>query len=81
MMKGKNKNTLPSKDLIQIQCRNQKLYRKAKAKRIQHCQTSFTTNAKGTSLGEKGKDILETRRLQNGKNHWQIQRKGRKSSP
>ena len=32
-----------------------KLYRQAKAKRIQHHQTSFTTNAKGTSLGRKHK--------------------------
>ena len=29
-------------------------YRRAKAKRIQRHQTSFTTNAKGTSLGRKG---------------------------
>lgn len=32
---------------------NQKLYRQVKAKRIQHHQTSFTTIAKGTSLGGK----------------------------
>ena len=31
------------------------LYRQAKAKRIQHHQTSFTTNDKGTSLGRKRK--------------------------
>ena len=39
--------------------RNQKLSRQAKVKRIQHHQTSFTTNAKGTSLGRKrgGKDL------------------------
>ena len=39
VMKGKEptaKSTLPSKDLIQIQWRYQKLYRQAKAKRIQH---------------------------------------------
>ena len=47
--------TLPSKDLIQIRWRNQKLYRQAKVKRIQHHQTSFTTNAQGTSLGRKQK--------------------------
>ena len=35
--------------------RNQKLYRQAKVKRIQHHQTSFTTNARGTSLGRKHK--------------------------
>ena len=57
VMKGKNliENTLPSKTLIQIWQRNQKLSRQAKVKRIQHHQTSFTTNAKGTSLGRKHK--------------------------
>ena len=30
-----------------------KFFRQAKVKRIQHHQTSFTTNAKGTSLGRK----------------------------
>ena len=49
------KITLPGKDLIQIRWRNQKLYRQAKAKRIQHHQTSFATNAKGTSLSGKEK--------------------------
>ena len=49
------KITLPSEDLIQIRWRNQKLYRQAKAKRIQHHQTSSTTNAKGTSLSGKHK--------------------------
>ena len=34
---------------------NQKLYRQAKAKRIQHHSISFTTNATGTSLGRKHK--------------------------
>ena len=38
------KITLPGKDLIWIQRRNQKLYRQAKAKRIQHHQTSSTTS-------------------------------------
>ena len=54
------KNTLPRKTLIQIWWRNQKLSRQAKVKRIQHHQTSFTTNAKGTSLGRRhreGKDL------------------------
>ena len=32
-----------------------KVYRQAKAKRIQHHQTSSTTNAKGTSLSVKNK--------------------------
>ena len=47
------KITLPGKDRIQIRWRNQNLYRQAKAERVQHHQTSFTTNAKGTSLGKK----------------------------
>ena len=58
VMKGKKpttKITLPGKDLIQIQQRNQKLYKQAKAKRIQNHQTSSTTNAKGISLGRKHK--------------------------
>ena len=33
--------------------RNQKLYRQAKAERIQHHQTSSSTNAKGSSLDRK----------------------------
>ena len=53
--KPTTKVTLPSKDLIQIQWRNQNLFRQAKAKRIQHHQNSFTTNAKETSLGGKHK--------------------------
>ena len=39
--------------LVQIWQRNQKLSRQAKVKRIQHHQTSFTTNDNGTSLGRK----------------------------
>ena len=49
------KNTLLRKTLIQIWWRNQKLSRQAKIKRIQNHQTSFTTNAKGTSLDRKYK--------------------------
>ena len=49
------KNTLPSKTLVQIWWRNQKLSRQAKVKRIQHQQTSFTTNDNGTSLGRTHK--------------------------
>jgi len=45
--------TIPSKDLIQIFRRNQKLYRQAKAQRIQHHQTRSSTNAKGSSLDRK----------------------------
>ena len=59
VMKGEKKKksttkiTLPSKDLIQFQRRNQKLYRQAKAERIQHHKTSSSTNAKGSSLDRK----------------------------
>ena len=49
------KHTLPSKTLIQIWWRNQKFSWQAKVKRIQHHETTFTTNAKGTSLGRKHK--------------------------
>ena len=45
--------TIPSKDLIQIWRRNQKLHRQAKAERIQQHQTSSSTNAKGSSLDRK----------------------------
>ena len=49
------KNTLPVKILVQIWWRNQKLSRQAKVKKIQHHQTSFITNANGTSLDRKYK--------------------------
>ena len=34
-----------------------------KAKRIQHHQTSFTTNVKGTSLGEKEKATTGSKKI------------------
>ena len=49
------KDTLPSKTLIQIWWRNQKLYRQAKVNWIQHRKPSFTTNTKRTSLARKHK--------------------------
>ena len=52
--KPTTKNTLSSKTLLQIWW-NQKLSRQAKVKRIQHHQTSFTTNAKEMSLCWKHK--------------------------
>ena len=52
------KITLSSKDFIQIQKRNQKLYRQAKAERIQNHQTSSSTNAKGSSLDRKHRNGL-----------------------
>ena len=54
-LKGKKsttKITVPGKDLIQNWWRNKKLSRQAKVKRIQQHQTSFTTDAKGTSEAE-----------------------------
>ena len=47
------KNTLPSKTLLLME--KSKASSQAKVKRIQHYQTSFTTNAKGISLGRKHK--------------------------
>ena len=69
------------KALIKIWQRNKNLYRQVKAKRIQDHQASFTTKAKGTSLG--GKEKATTRRnLQNGESQWlrQTHSKGKKSS-
>ena len=50
--------TVPSKDLIQIKRRNQKLYRQAKAERMQQHQISSSTNAKGSSLDRKHRKSL-----------------------
>ena len=47
------KNILPNKAVVQI-CRNQKLCRQVKDKRIHHHKTNFTTNAERTSLDRKG---------------------------
>ena len=38
--------------------RIQKLYRQAKAERIQHHQTSFSTNAKGSSVDKKHRKVV-----------------------
>ena len=59
----------PARFIIQIRWRNQKLYRQAKAKRIQHHQTSLKTNPKGTSLRgkEKATTTTESRKLRMGK--------------
>ena len=45
----------------------------AKAKRIQHYQTSCATNAKGTSLGGKEKVPTRNKKITNGKAHWSRQ--------
>ena len=54
----------PNNALIQIQQKNQKLYRQGKAKRIQHHQTNFATNTKGTSLGGKEKATTTNKYIQ-----------------
>ena len=49
-MKGKNlqpRILYPARLSFRFERRNQKLYRHAKVKTIQHHQTSFATNAKG----------------------------------
>ena len=53
--KSTTKITVPSKGLIQNSWRNQKLFRKAKVKRIQYHQTSFITNVKRTCIVKKYK--------------------------
>ena len=45
----------PARLLFKTWWRNQKLSRQAKVQRIQHHQTSFTINAKGTSAARKFK--------------------------
>ena len=73
VMKEKNlqpRLLYPAKDLIEIRQRNQKLYRQAKATRIQHHQTSFTTNAKGTSLDGKHKRKRPTKTNPNQLRKW-----------
>ena len=62
------KNTLFSMTLIQIWWRNQKFFNQAKVKSIQHHETNFTANVKGTSLGNihrEGKDQqkIDTKQL------------------
>ena len=42
---------------------NQKLYRQAKAKSVQHHQDSFTTNVKEISLGEKEKATVKNKNV------------------
>ena len=57
-----------------------KAYGKAKAKRIQHHQTIFTTNAKGTSAGRKEKATTRKIKWLMGKITSKKKYKGRKSS-
>ena len=58
VMKGKNLQTrllYTARISFRFDGGIKNLYRQAKAKRIQHQETSFTTNGKGTSLGRKNK--------------------------
>ena len=48
-----NQEYSTQQDSPKIWWRNQKFSRQVKVKRVQHHQTSFTTNTKGTSLGRK----------------------------
>jgi len=61
--KHKTKTTLPIKSLVPISWRNHKLYRQAKSERIQYHQTSFTTHAKGISLGMKEKATIRSKKI------------------
>ena len=61
-MKGKNLQPrifYPARVSFTLSKQNQKLYREAKTKRIKQHQTSFTTTAKGTSIGKKHKRTNE----------------------
>ena len=46
-----------------------KSFTQAKAKRIQHHQTSFATNAKESFLGRQEKTTMRNREITNGKAH------------
>ena len=59
MEKSTTKNTLPRKIIIQIWRREKEFYRYAKTKRVQHYQSGFTGNVKGTSLSRKQRPQLE----------------------
>ena len=66
VMKGKNlqpRILYPTRLAFRFEGENQKLYRQEKANRLQHHQTSFTTNPKGISLGGKERPQLESRKL------------------
>ena len=56
VLKGENlqpRLLYPARISIQNGCRDKKLFRQAKVKRIQYHQTSFTTNVKGTIIVKK----------------------------
>ena len=58
-----------NKNKIQFLAGKKKLYRQAKAERIQHHQTSSSTNAKGSSLDRKQKMFIFSNPKQHSK--WQ----------
>ena len=64
--KPTTKNTVPGKTIIQIQRRYKEFCRQTKAKTVQHHQTSFTRDAKGTFTE---RPQLEIRKLQKEKSH------------
>ena len=64
---SKQEYPIPQGSLIQSWQRNQKLYREAKDQRIQHHQTNFRTNAKGTSIGKKEKKRGHNQKQENHK--------------
>jgi len=66
VMKGQNlttRSTQASKSLIQIWWENQQLYKQAVGERIQHHPMKFTTNVKGSSLGEKEKSTTRNKNI------------------
>ena len=65
----RTRNTLPSKVIIQIWWRDQKLYRHKKL-RIQYLQTSSPSTTKGTSLSTKIKVKITNKNITNGKAPW-----------
>ena len=67
----RRKNLQPRKLYLQGSC--SELYRKAKAKRIQHHQISFTIIAKGTSLGRKEKATTRNKKTY----EWETESKSR----
>lgn len=62
------KNTLLSMSLVQSWCKDYNLYRQAKAKTVQHHQTSFTMNVRGVSLSGKEKATARNMKITQGKN-------------
>ena len=64
---ARTKHTLQRKALIQLWWRDQKIYRQAKAKRIQHLQTSSASTTKGNTLSRKGESKIRNKNITNEK--------------